>query len=338
MTEMTRSTARFAAEVARIAIAPATLADRAEALLRTLGQAVPCDAAWLALRDPERRTHTPLATAGQAEPLRDVFRMPDADDEVELVGLNRRRPPMLATELPLPPAELRSWADHLLPAGFRGGLAAGLFTPDGRHLGFLSVLTGTAGRPTGAERDLIGLLAPLIAHAVDRMRTVTAAASIVRDATGAAVLTRGGDALPLPGLPSHPVLVGGSKVLRYAAGRIAAGETHAAFLCSTADDALVRVTLLGCASELDHLQAVVTVSPPGGLHGLGHRELRTLGLVVDGWSDSQIAAALATTDHDVADQICRVLAALGAPDRTVGVVRALRAGLYLPGPLSGTSE
>jgi hypothetical protein len=339
---MTSTIAEVAAEVTWIATAPATIEERAEAILGTLSRAVPSDAAWLALRDPERRTHIPLATAGHADPLRNAFRTQEADDEVEMLGLNRRRPPMLARELPVPLAEVGVWADHLLPGGFRGGLAAGLFTPDGRHLGFLSLLSDSSRRPTGQERDLVAVLAPLVAHAVDRMRTITAAAGIVHDAIGGAVLTRGGDSLPLPGAPSHPLLVRGSQAVRFAAARIAAGDRHATFLCptaSTADgDGLLRVTVLACARELDHLLAAVTVSPPGNLRGLSHRQLMTLGLVVDGWADPQIASALATTEHAVAEQMCRILAALRATDRTVAAVRACREGLYLPGQVFGISE
>jgi hypothetical protein len=335
---MTRTSRRLAAEVARIATTPASIEDRAAALLEVLRRVVPCDAAWLALRDPERRSHTPLATSGYAEPLREVFRAPDADDEVELLGLNQRRSPMLASEFPVPLSESSSWADHLLPAGFRGGIAAGLFTPDDRHLGFLSLLTDDIARPTPRERDVIALLTPLVALAVDRMRTVTAVANVVRGALGGVVLTRSGDALPVPGLPRHAVLMRGSPALAFAATRLMAGERSALFLCPHArvgdDGGYVRVTVLDCAREYDHLLAVVTVSPPGDLRGLSRRQLSILGFVVDAWADRQIGAALATTEHDVRDQVGRILCALQAPDRTLAVVRTLREGLYLPGPLS----
>jgi hypothetical protein len=262
---------------------------------------------------------------------------------VELLGLNRRRPPMLVSEIPVPLGDLRAWADHLWPAGFRGGLAAGLFTADGRHLGFLSVLTDTAARPDESARDLIGTLTPLIAHAVDRMRTVAAVASIVRDAVAGTVLTRGTDALRLPGLPPHPLLAPRSPVLRFAAARLAAGDTHAVFLCpapvGAGRDELVRVTVLGCArAPLDHLLAAVTVSPPGELRGLSRLQLQLLGLLVDGWADARIAAALGTTEQELADQLFAVLAALAAPHRSVAAVRAVREGIYLPVALSGPPE
>jgi hypothetical protein len=74
--------------------------------------------------------HIALATAGAAGPLRRYFQTPDADAEVDQIGLNRHRPPMLASEIPEPLSELHAWADHLLPAGFRGGLAASGPSPE----------------------------------------------------------------------------------------------------------------------------------------------------------------------------------------------------------------
>jgi hypothetical protein len=329
--------------VAGIAATPASIEERAQALLDVLHRLVPAQAAWLALRDPERGRHTPLATLGEADPLRTYFQTPTAETEVEVLGLNRRRPPMLVRDLPVPPGELQAWADHLWPAGFRGGVAAGLFTEDGRHLGFLSLLTDTAVRPTDADRGLIGSLTPLIAHAVDRMRIATAAASLVRDAVGGTVLTRGGEALPLPGLPPHPLLARGSPALRVAATRLSDGGTYATFLCPDTgghtDTGLVRVTALGCARpHLDHLLGAVTVSPPASLRGLSQRQLDILGMLIEGWSDPRIAAALDTTENDIADRFRLILAAFHAQDRTTAAVRADREGLYLPSLLRGVSR
>src|SRR4051812_15396811 len=142
--------------------------ERAAAVLETLGRVLPFDAAWLAVRDAEQHRHTPLATIGPADPLRRYFCTSEADVEVEQLGLNHRRPPMLASEIPVPLPELRAWAEHLLPAGFRGGLAAGLFPPSGRHVGFLSLLTEAPARPDVADRQLIATVAGAVAHGLDR--------------------------------------------------------------------------------------------------------------------------------------------------------------------------
>ena len=62
--------------------------------------------------------------------------------------------------------------------------------PDGRHLGHLTVHTDTPTHPTDAARDLIGALAPLLAHAIDPLRSITAAARLVHGALAGVVLTR----------------------------------------------------------------------------------------------------------------------------------------------------
>src|SRR3954451_16027310 len=234
---------RLRQQLTQLALTPgADLAQRSAAALEALGRVLPSDAAWLAVRDPEARRHTPLATAGAAEPLRSYFQTPVADAEVDALGLNRHRPPMLASEIPVPLAELHAWADHLLPAGFRGGLAAGLFTPGGRHIGFLSLLSGDPARPGPADR-------------------------IIEAAAAGVVLTRGGDTLPLPGLPDHRLLTRGSSILTTAARELADIRAHISFLAplpGSGREPLVRVTAFDCAvPDLDHLSAAVLLSPPG---------------------------------------------------------------------------
>src|SRR3954447_5955182 len=87
---------------AGIAASSGTIEERAAEILQQLGRILDFDAGWLALRDPERQRHVPLATVGAAAPLRDYFGRPDADDEVDQLGLYRHRPPMLASEIPIP--------------------------------------------------------------------------------------------------------------------------------------------------------------------------------------------------------------------------------------------
>jgi hypothetical protein len=113
----------------------------------------------------------------------------------------------------MPAAECLCWAEYLWPAGFGGSVGVGSFPPDGRHVGHLTVLTEASSRPPLADRDLIGAVTGVMAHAVDRMRTIRAAAGIWHDAVAGAVPTHGGNALPLPGLPTHRLLTSGSPVL-----------------------------------------------------------------------------------------------------------------------------
>src|SRR3954466_5998103 len=169
MTGWNPQLARLRQQLAQVALTPgADLAERSAAALEALGRVLPSDAAWPAVRDPEARRPTPLATTGAGEPLRAYFQTPEADAEVDALGLNRHRPPMLAGEIPMPLPELRAWAEHLLPAGFRGGLTAGLFTPGGRHIGFLSLLSEDPARPGSADRDVIAAGTAVLAHALVR--------------------------------------------------------------------------------------------------------------------------------------------------------------------------
>src|SRR4051794_78194 len=213
MTDLNPGPARLRRQLDEIARSTSRLLERATAVLETLVGAIPFDAAWLGLRDPEQRRHTSLAAVGPADPLRRYFSTPDANAEVEQLGLDHRRPPMLASEIPVPLPELRAWAEYLLPAGFRGGLAAGLFTPDGRHIGFLSLHTEDASRLDVADRQLIANVAGVNASGLDRAQGVADAARMVQAAEAGVVLTRGGATEPLPGLPGHPLLVPGSPIL-----------------------------------------------------------------------------------------------------------------------------
>jgi DNA-binding CsgD family transcriptional regulator len=279
-----------------------------------------------------------LVSQGYDEAVRAYYDTPAVLEEFELLGLDRAHRPICIRDLPVPPGEVRGWAEYLQPAGFREGLAVGLFTPDGRYLGVLGLNTDTEVHPTEAARDLIGQLVPLIAYAVDPLRSIVAAARLIHEATAGIALTRAGNSLPLPGIPTHPLLSQGSPVLAVVAQQLASGPHYASFLCpySTREDldSHVRVTVLACLPQpASCLAAVVMVSPPGNLCGLNPRELEILGLLVEGWPNQRIAAALGITARMVAAHVDQILVKLGARIRALAAVRALNRGLYVPHPL-----
>ena len=323
-------------EVAAIAAGagPVGLEERARALLDSLHRVVPFQAGWIGLLDPEHREHVPLAVQGYEDRFLSYITGSAIVDEIELVGLHRPRLPMRLRDSPVPPAQIRSWAEFLQPAGFREALGLPLFARDGRHLGMLTVHTDTAAHPTDAASDLIGALAPLLGLAVDPLRSIAAAARLVHGASAGVVLTRAGQPLPLPGLPTAPLLAAGSAVLAAAARQLAGGG-YAGFLWPAPgpDPAAghVRVTTLGCAAlPPHHLVAVVTVNRPRDLHGLTPVQLQILGLLVEDWTTARIAAALGLTPRTVAGQLEHIRARLGAATRAVATLRALREGLYVP--------
>jgi len=322
-------------DIADIAASSGSVHERAAGILHRLGRLLPFDAGWLALRDPEQHRHLPLATTRAAEALRDYFGRPEADEEVELLGLNRSRPPLLASEIPSPLSEVRAWAEHLLPAGFREGLAAPLFTRGGRHVGFLSLLSADPSLPGEADRRLIAAVTTVIADDLDRTRDIAETARFVQHAAAGVVCTRGGGALPLPGLPDDRLLAQGSPILRTAADELAGSGAFTSFLApvrGSSGEQLVRVTALDVGrGDLDDLRAAVLLCPPGDLHGLTVADLRVLGLLVEGLSEIRgLAHSLNVAAEAVADSLGRSLAALGTSDLTAATVRALRAGLRIP--------
>lgn len=326
-------------EVARIAMSPGTEAQRAEALLAALRTVIRYDVGSIALYDPERRGRFALASTGDSDALHAYSESPEGDAELDGLGLNGPRPPMLHSELPVPLLDTLAWSEYLWPAGFRGSIGVGLFAPGGRHVGHVTLLAESPSGLTTVERDTLGSLTPLIAHAVDRLRSISVVSRIVRGATAGVVLTRACNALPLDGLPGHPLLVSHCPVLTVAAGRLACGDTHATFLCPSPDggapDAFVRVTVLDCAGgRLDHLLGLVVLCPPGNLRGLDRTDLRILGVLAEGWPNSRIAEVVGLTRSAVDDRIARIVETLDAPGITGAAVLAVRDGLYIPPPLA----
>ncbi|MEQ4300847.1 LuxR C-terminal-related transcriptional regulator [Plantactinospora sp. B6F1] len=339
MVELPPGAAEIVADVERIAALPGDVRDRVPELLRVLHRLMPSGASMVHLLNPELREFQGLGGSGYSEVIVAYMGSSEHYREMELLGMDRDRPPMRVRDAPVPPGELRSWAEHLEPAGYREGIGLTLFSPDGRHLGLITLHTDDPAQPSDETRDFIGLLAPVMADAVDPMRSIATLSTIVADAEYGVVLTRGGNVLPLPGLPDHPLLRAEAPVLEVAAAGLREGRVHNSFLCPypVPDDQgrHVRLTVLPCpVSAPAHLLAVVLISPAGDLRRLTRRELQILGLLVDGWSNQRIASQLVITQRTVAAHIEHILDKMDAPTRTLAAVRALRLGLYVPLPLT----
>jgi hypothetical protein len=221
-------------------------------------------------------------------------------------------------------------------------VAAGLFTADGRHIGFLSLLSADPSRPSRADRRVVAAVTAVIADDLDRTRDIAETARIVGSASAGIVLTRGGDVLPLPGLPGDCLLAPGSPILTVAANELAGSGTYSTFLApvpGTGGQQLIRVTALDFARpDLDHLSAAVLLCPPGDLQGLTLLDLRVLGLLVEGVDGvPALARALSVAGETMADSLGRCLAALRTSDLTAATVRALRGGMRIPPGLTGAT-
>jgi hypothetical protein len=294
---------------------------------------IPWAAAWLAVRDPETRRHRRVGSDGDVDSLARYFALPGADDEVEQLGLNRSQPPVPASALPVPLAETVAWGDYLLPAGFNDGLAMALFTDDGRHLGFLSLLTGDPRDRTASYARLLGTLRPVIAHALDRLPSLAAAAQLTSDALGGIALTRAGRGVRIPGLPTHPLLTEGSAAWTLARRYARAPGTAWAFLSPWAGS-LLRVGVLDCRDETaDHLRSLVLVRSSGEASHLAPSDVRLLGAMVEGWDEGRIRGSLGLSDPSGrAGQLAEELA---LPSTEALVQHAAGEGLHLPPQLWG---
>jgi hypothetical protein len=110
-------------------------------------------------------------------------------------------------------------------------------------------------------------------------------------------------------VPAHPLLSPESIVVAVACGHMGADDAHVSFLAPWAGG-LVRVTVLNCRDErADHSSAVVMVSPPGDLSGMGLSGLRVLGRLLQGWDAEQIA--IRSDVPQVAIRVRRLAGSLG---------------------------
>ncbi|WP_240615746.1 helix-turn-helix transcriptional regulator [Nakamurella deserti] len=330
---------RIAVEVAQISVMPGPPAERAAALLEPLHQLLPFDGAWLALADEDHRGHHSLVSTGWDRRTAAYLDGPILVDEIEQLGMTRPHTPLRVADFPTPVSELRSWAECLTPAGFRECLQMGLFTADGRPMGFVGLFTGSATVPSDAARDLLAILGPALTQAIDPLRSTAAAAQLVHSAAAAVILTRSRDVLAVPGLPDHPALRPGSPVLAAAHKMLDGPQTSFLLPAPTEPGGYLRVTVLLVPQNApNHHNAIVVLSPCGAdLHGLTRRELEVLGLLIAGQHNAQAAQTLTVTQRTIATHIEHILIKLDADTRALAAVRAQRRGLYIPPALFGAS-
>jgi DNA-binding CsgD family transcriptional regulator len=304
-------------------------------MLQTLRRLVPFDAAWLAVADPMSSRYTSVASTDLDHGTLEYLSGPQMAHDIEVAGTDRARPPLSPSDLPYPATEIPTWAEWFIPTGFHEALGVALFDGGQRHVGHLTLLFSSKEPPSLVERRRLHQLTPLLARGSDPLRSLAAAARLVRGATAGAVLCRDSATRPLPGLDGDALLAEGSPVVTIARSCIDEGQVFASFLWPRggrhAPDGHVRVTALAGPGEAPaSVLGTVVLSPVTDLRGLTPRELEVLGLLVDGCSNQQIARALVVAPRTVAAHLEHILVKLGAPTRTLAAVRAEREGLYVP--------
>src|SRR4029450_1342891 len=168
MVDLPHAGAKSAAEVAGIAPTHTSIDQRAQLLLEPLGRVVPFQGAWISLLDPDAREQPPLVCQGYPDGLRSYMAGPAGVAGIEMLGVDRSGATRLS-DLRIDLQQVRSWAEYLAPAGFRGGLAVGLCTPDGRYLGMLGLNTDSVAHPAVGGRDLMAKTGPVSSHLAERL-------------------------------------------------------------------------------------------------------------------------------------------------------------------------
>jgi len=310
-------------------------ARRAEQFLTLLRRVIPFDGAWLGLADPFHPSYTMLASLDLADPVLECLAGPQGARDMEETGADRLVRPWSPSDMPFPVDELPGWAECLIPAGYRGGLALAVHASGGRHVGFLGLPWAGREAPTPGMRQWLADVVPLLGHAVDPLRSLSAIAGLVQGAFAGVLLHEDGPVVALPGLAGHALLDADSALVPAARAELAAAQVHATFLwplggCHAPDGhAQVHVMRVRTALAV-RLDAMVLLAPPPHLQGLTPRELQILGLLVRGDSNAQIARALVVSARTVAAHLEHILAKLAASTRTLAAVHAQRSGLYVP--------
>lgn len=321
-------------ELVEVAASTGPLPTRAHEMLGSLRRLVPFDTAWLALADHMSSSYTGLASIDLDEPTQHYLGGPKMAHDIEVTGTDRARPPLSVSDLPYPAADLPTWAECLHPAGLHEVLAVALFDTARRHIGFLALLYGSEEPPPPAARQRLHQLTRVLAHGIDPLRPLAAAAHMVRGATAGAVLMRNATQ-PLPGLDGDALLAEASPVIAVARSYLDDGQPFVSFLWPRggrhAPHGHVRVTVLSSPEESPvHPRGAVILSPANDVRGLTPREFEVLGLLIDGCSNSEIAHALSLAPRTVATHLEHILIKFDAPSRTLAAVRAEREGLYVP--------
>jgi hypothetical protein len=159
---------RFRAEIARVTADADASGRWVQGLGPLLRQLVDYDAVWLGRFDLASGRYLPLLEDGDVLPLRRLFASDVAADDVRRLGFRQPGWPMLGHAILDQLNELQGWRTYLAPAGFRDGLGVGLLTSDGRHVGYLTLLTYEPGSALAIAAALLHAVNPLIADAVGR--------------------------------------------------------------------------------------------------------------------------------------------------------------------------
>jgi len=309
---------RIAGAVAGGSSAP----TRAAETLDELRSLIPYTGTTLGAWDPVRRRHLTVAGSGYLdETAEDLNSEVFLADKMGQVVLGRGLPTRWR-DLPFAPETSRFWQDTLAPCGFREGMAAPLFAPDGSYVGLLNVNTDSAKHPDDAAVEMIRLLGARFAEVVAALVAEHRSAPVATEEfpEHRVVLSPAGDCTSLDAdwSPSQELT---DALRHHATGRFLVWEQGQQWPWH------IDVDPAG-SSALPVIARLSNRPVPGGL---SRRELQVLGGVADGLTNQQVATELHSSPRTVSTHVEHILAKLEVRTRTEAATRAHRDGLYLRG-------
>jgi DNA-binding CsgD family transcriptional regulator len=231
----------------------------------------------------------------------------------------------LAKEWELQFANTRTAEEFLLPAGFREGTTACLYSPRGQYTGALHMSWNSPTAATDERRDVIEKFRPLLADVCDVLRAPSIlAAALAPDAFALFVSSRR-LVIELPGRPSGPQLKEGGELRRFLSQRWEA-ISNRRFLWIDGSGCWHRIELIACRDDAT-LLVEQSVAPP---YDLTRRELEILNLLATGASNPQIAGRLVISARTVSTHVEHILAKLNCESRAQLAAKAVAEGLQLP--------
>ncbi|WP_432522329.1 response regulator transcription factor [Kineococcus sp. SYSU DK006] len=303
---------RAAGRIAAACSATGPARTRAEHALAELHALVPYTGASLARWNGTR--HVLVAQAGyQAQTLADLNGPVYLRDPMWHVT-SARRVPTRWQDLPFPAERSPLYRESLRPHGYREGMTAPFFRPDGGYAGMLTLNTDSAAHPDDPAVEVLRLVSP-------RWTTVLAGSGDEPPADPEhqplrIAVSNAGDCTALRAAQVPDELLEAARRLRDRAGGFAWVPGHR-----------LPWRLRGEPSSSPGIASVVRCEPAPVPGGLSRREVEVLTGLASGASNEEIARDLHASRRTVSTHVEHVLAKLGVRSRTEAAVLALREGV-----------
>ncbi|WP_312981526.1 LuxR C-terminal-related transcriptional regulator [Corynebacterium sp.] len=302
---------------------------RAERLLDVLEEMVPFAGASIASWDMSTRTHQTVARRYYDDSM-EGFLNGSFTTEDQLFDLARASGTTFRwSDTPFPYRESRSAQTVFIPAGYDEGFSAPLRTTEGRYTGAIHLsVTHRDDLPehlTPALSWLPSVIGPVADQLAD-MRTIRR--DLFTDEESVMLVENDGTVVSLD---DETITQRSSTRVEHIVGNLVVGSLTELqrrgihkFLVRISDSLLYTVTCVWTGTRL--IAGLSAIAPP---YELTHRELEVTSLVVDGWTNSQVAMRLGVSARTVEKHVQNIFVKVGVASRASLCVVAVREGLIM---------